>query len=488
MRSLWADLCHTLPSPFLSQVGHRVTPCLVKNSRRVHLVSKARGFYGKRLHPKLVWDALDDQTRLIIWRRGMSRTAFEDARDRFIRFAERLQLEKIYQNENMIERLTMPDRSVETRVSVKRDDGSILVCEGYRVQFNDDLGPYKGGLRFHPVVDLEEVKALAFWMTIKTGVVGIPFGGAKGGVAVDYQKLSLAEKERLTKRYATIMMPEFGSEKDIPAPDVNTSAREMAWIMDVWRMVHGRYQRGIVTGKPLEMGGSEGRATATGRGVVFCIEECARDMKIDLKEATAAVQGFGNVGSASALFLHELGTKVTCVSDYYGAVYHPRGLDIPKLLLHVGEGGKVSEFDGGEPMDRDELFSQEVDILVPAALENAIHGGNVAGVRAKLIAEAANGPTTSEAGFDLIDRGIEVIPDVLCNAGGVTVSYFEWVQNREEYYWGASEVDDKLRTKMVNAYRNVHGTALEHDCSLREAAYRVGITRIAAAAYRRGVQ
>jgi glutamate dehydrogenase/leucine dehydrogenase len=412
----------------------------------------------------------------------MSKTAFDIAKERFHLFAERLQLERHYPGQNLI------DRSVEVRVSLKRDNGSILVCPAYRVQFNDDRGPYKGGLRFHPVVDLEEVKALAFWMYIKTAVVNIPFGGAKGGVAVDYQALSQAEKERLTKRYATIMLSEFGAEKDIPAPDVNTSGREMAWIMDVWRMMHGRYQRGIVTGKPVEMGGSEGRVTATGRGVVFCIEEAARDMKLELRGATAAVQGFGNVGSATARFLAELGVKVVAVSDVYGATRNRQGLDIPALLRHVGEGGKVHEFAGGAAFDRDELFGEAVDILVPAALENAIHIGNVDQIKCRMVAEAANGPISQDAGFVLMDKGIIVIPDVLCNAGGVTVSYFEWVQNRQEFYWPADQVDAELRKVMVGSYRAVAAECAKHGCRLREAAYRIGISRVAAAAARRGVQ
>jgi glutamate dehydrogenase/leucine dehydrogenase len=416
------------------------------------------------------------------------KSAFTIAKERFHLFAQRLNLERLYPGQDMAERLTTPDRSVEVRVSLKCDDGAIHVFPGYRVQFNDDRGPYKGGLRFHPVVDLEEVKALAFWMYIKTAVVNIPFGGAKGGVAVDYASLSMSEKERLTKRYATIMLNEFGSEKDIPAPDVNTSGREMAWIMDVWRMIHGKYQRGVVTGKPVEMGGSQGRATATGRGVVFCIEEAARDMKLALPDATASVQGFGNVGSAAARFLAELGVKVVAVSDVCGAIRNPRGLDIPALIQHVGEGGTVAQFKGGEPFDRDALFGEPVDILVPAALENAIDSHNVDMIRARLIAEGANGPISPAAGIELMKRKVEVIPDVLCNAGGVTVSYFEWVQNRQEFYWSAEQVDRELRTLLVGAYREVAAEAARHNATLREAAYRIGISRVAAAAARRGVQ
>jgi glutamate dehydrogenase/leucine dehydrogenase len=414
--------------------------------------------------------------------------AFELAKERFFRYTEKLCLDEHYPGQSMSQRLTEPDRSVEVRLSLQRDDGSVLICRGYRVQFNDDRGPYKGGIRFHPVVDLSEVKALAFWMYMKTAVVDIPFGGAKGGIAVDYEALSDAEKERLTKRYATVMLDELGSERDIPAPDVNTSAREMAWIMDVWRMIHGRYQRGVVTGKPLDMGGSQGRAAATGRGVVFCIEEAAKDVGLALAGSKAAVQGFGNVGAASAQFLADLGVKVTAVSDVHGAIRHPAGLDIAALRRHVSEGGLLVDFPGAESFARDEIFAEDVDILVPAALENAITADNADAVKARLIAEGANGPTTLEGASILRRKGCTVIPDILCNAGGVTVSYFEWVQNRQEFYWTAEQVDRELRTIMTRAYRAVRTEADAHACCLREAAYRIAIARVAEAAARRGVQ
>ena len=418
----------------------------------------------------------------------MSKSAFQIAKEHFFRYAAPLALEKKYPGQSISERLTEPDRSFEVRLSLKRDDGTIQVCKGYRVQFNDDRGPYKGGIRFHPVVDLEEVKALAFWMYLKTAVVDIPFGGAKGGVTVDYENLALAEKERLTKRYAMVMLDAIGSEKDIPAPDVNTSAREMAWIMDVWRMIHGRYQRGIVTGKPLEMGGSQGRATATGRGVVFCIEEAAKDLKMNLRECKAAVQGFGNVGASTARFLYDLGVRVVGVSDVRGAIHNLQGLDIPALCRHVGESGDLAAFPGAEPLSRDDLFSLDVDILVPAALENAITENNAERIKARLIAEGANGPTTPEAERILEEKKVAVIPDILCNAGGVTVSYFEWVQNRQEFYWTAEKVDEELRQIMVRAYREVAAESVRHKCRRREAAYRIAIGRVAAAAVRRGVQ
>lgn len=418
----------------------------------------------------------------------MSRDAFTLAKERFFRYTEKLGLDRRYPGQNLPAHLTEPDRSVEVRISLKRDDGSVLVCRGYRVQFNDDRGPYKGGIRFHPVVDLAEVKALAFWMYMKTALVDIPFGGAKGGVAVDYPSLSLPEKERLTKRYATVLLDELGSERDIPAPDVNTSAREMAWIMDAWRMIHGRYQRGIVTGKPVEMGGSLGRDTATGRGVVFTIEEAAKQIRLDLRGATAAIQGFGNVGGSAARFLAEDGVRVTAVSDVRGALRVPQGLDVAALQRHVAEAGTVVGFPGGEPIDREDIFAEPVDILVPAALEHAINEDNADRIQAKLIAEGANGPTTIEAAHILQERGVAVVPDILCNAGGVTVSYFEWVQNRQEFYWTADKVDAELRQVMVRASREVFAEAAAHGCCLREAAYRIAIERVATAAAARGVQ
>lgn len=418
----------------------------------------------------------------------MAETAFDVAKEHFRRYSEPLRIEKRYPGQNISQRLTEPDRSIEFRISLKRDDGSVLICRGYRVQFNDDRGPYKGGIRFHPIVDLEEVKALAFWMYLKTAVVDVPFGGAKGGVAVDYPTLSPAERERLTKRYATILLDDIGSERDIPAPDVNTSEQEMAWIMDVWRMIHGRYERGIVTGKPISMGGSQGRAAATGRGVVFCIAEAARRLRIDLAQATAAVQGFGNVGGNSARFLAEIGAKVVAVSDVHGAIRNAQGLDIAVLQRHVSEGGKLADFPGGEPIARDDLFAENVDILVPAALENTIDAKIAPKIKAKLIAEGANGPTTPDAADILQEKGVFVIPDILCNAGGVTVSYFEWVQNRQEFYWSAQKVDDELRAVMENAYRLVYEEAMKNRCTMREAAYRVAIERVAQAAVRRGVQ
>jgi glutamate dehydrogenase (NAD(P)+) len=414
--------------------------------------------------------------------------AFELAKQHFFRYAAPLELDKRYPGRSMTEHLTTPDRSIEFRLSLERDNGSTMVCQAYRVQFNDDRGPYKGGVRFHPIVDLAETKALAFWMYLKTAVVEIPFGGAKGGVAVDYEHLSLSEKERLTKRYALILTDDIGPTKDIPAPDVNTSEREMGWLLDMWRMTRGRYERGVVTGKPIAMGGSQGRREATGRGVVIVLTEAAREMGLDLHSATAAVQGFGNVGGTSAKLLHAGGTKVVAVSDVSGAIYNPKGLDIPALGEHCQAGMPLAEFKGGQAIPRDDLLTTKADILVPAALENSITAKNAPNVQAKLIAEGANGPVTPEAVDILAERRIRVIPDILANAGGVTVSYFEWVQNRQEFYWPEQQVNDELKRVMVKAYRSVADLASCESITLREAAYRIAIQRVVEAALRRGVQ
>ena len=418
----------------------------------------------------------------------MAEDVFEMALEHFYRYAQPMDLPGTYPGRDILKHLTTPDRCIEFRLTFQRDDGTLQVCTAWRVQFNDDRGPYKGGIRFHPSVGLAETKALAFWMYLKTAVVDIPFGGAKGGVAVDYAALSPAEKERLTKRYALVLLDDIGPEKDIPAPDVNTGEKEMAWILDQWRMIHGSYRRGVVTGKPVSLGGSVGRREATGRGAVFVITEVAADMGLDLAGATAAVQGFGNVGSVAAADLHELGVKVVAVSDVGGAVYDPAGLDVPAVVRHVNGGGQLADCPCGRSIPRDDLLTLDVDVLVPAALENAITAANAAAVKARLIAEAANGPLTAQAAKVLTDRGARIIPDILCNAGGVTVSYFEWVQNRQEFYWPGEKVEAELRRIITAAYRQVADLAADCGVTLREAAYRIAISRVAEAAVRRGVQ
>jgi glutamate dehydrogenase/leucine dehydrogenase len=415
--------------------------------------------------------------------------AFEMAKQHFFRYSKPMDLPGRYPGCDILRHLTTPDRSIELRLTFHRDDGSLHVCEAYRVQFNDDRGPYKGGIRFHPIVDLSETKALAFWMYLKTAVVDIPFGGAKGGVAVDYQKLSLSEKERLTKRYAVVLLDDIGPEKDIPAPDVNTGEREMGWILDEWRMIHGRYQRGVVTGKPVSMGGSAGRREATGRGVVYVLTEAGKDMGLDIGSCTAAVQGFGNVGSTAALLLAEGGARVQAVSDVSAALFNENGLNVQDIYRHTQAGMPLAEYSGKcEKIARDELLELKVDVLVPAALEGAITEQNAPRVKAKLIAEGANGPVTPAAVDILRDRKVQVIPDILANAGGVTVSYFEWVQNRQEFYWPLDRVNQELHGVMVRAYRQVADLAQKENTTLREAAYRIAIERVAEAAVRRGAQ
>jgi len=415
-------------------------------------------------------------------------SVFARAKATFLRYAEPLKLEQRYPGLCLPERLTIPDKSIIFRLSLQMDDGKISIFNAYRVQFNDDRGPYKGGLRFHPKVNLDEVTALAFWMYIKTAVVGIPFGGAKGGIAVDYKALSQAEKERLTKKFAIMLSDHVGQDTDIPAPDVNTGAREMAWMLDVWRRTHGAYEHSVVTGKPIDMGGSLGRTEATGKGCIMALAEAARDLGINLDGATAAVQGFGNAGQYAALELMNHRSRVIAVSDSRGAVENPKGLDVPALIKHKESTGVVSGFTGGRPMDPARVLTSECDFLIPAALEEAITEEMARDVRARIICEAANGPTTPTADEILFKKGVCVVPDVLANAGGVTVSYFEWVQNRQEFYWTLDEVNDRLKTRMVNAYRQVADRARDHKTSLRQAAYEIAIELVVQATLERGVQ
>jgi len=413
---------------------------------------------------------------------------FERARALFLHFAEPLRLEERYPGQSLLQRLTTPDKSIRYRISLQMDSGAIRVFDAYRVQFNDDLGPYKGGLRFHSTVTLDQMTAMAFWMFLKTAVVNIPFGGAKGGIAVDYQALSMAERERLTKKFAIMLTNDVGRDTDIPAPDVNTGAREMGWMLHAWRMTSGHYDRGMITGKPLDLGGSQGRVEATGRGVVTTLIEAAWDLGIDPDGATAAVQGFGKVGRHSALELARLGCRVIAVSDVVGAVCNPGGLDLQALADHSDRTGSVAGFPGGKPIDHREVLCAKCDFLVPAALEDAITADIASHIQARIIAEGANGPTTREAGEILNRRGICVVPDVLANAGGVTVSYFEWVQNRQEYYWTHQEVLDRLRERMQTAYRQIADRARDQKVSLRQAAYEIGIERVVRVALERGVQ
>jgi glutamate dehydrogenase/leucine dehydrogenase len=389
--------------------------------------------------------------------------------------------------------LATPKRVLEVQLPVRMDDGSIKVFMGWRVQHNDARGPFKGGIRYHPNTNADEVKALAMWMTWKTAVVDIPYGGAKGGVRVDPTKLSKAELERLTRRYAYAITPIIGVDIDIPAPDVNTNPQIMAWIMDTYSMIKGYPEPGVITGKPLEIGGSEGREEATARGLQYVTEEVMRVMKIDPKKVKVAVQGYGRVGSFVAKFMHELGMKVVAVSDITGAIYNPDGLDPDKVLEHLRRTGAIPDFPGSTTLDKDpvkaneKLLELDVDILIPAAVENVITDKNADNIKAKLIVEAANGPTTPEADNILYERGVVVVPDILANAGGVTVSYFEWVQNRTREYWDIDTVRMKLRANMTKAFRDVYEMHKELKVDMRTAALCLAVKRVAKAIELRGI-
>jgi glutamate dehydrogenase (NAD(P)+) len=404
----------------------------------------------------------------------------ENAERQFAEAAARLKLDP-----GIMEMLKKPRRVTIQWLPVMMDDGSIRMFEGFRVQHNIARGPAKGGIRFHPDVSLEEVSALASWMTWKCAVADLPFGGGKGGIRVDPRTLSRAELERLTRRYAADLSDLFGPESDVPAPDVNTGEREMAWIVDTYSMHERRTELAVVTGKPLEVGGSQGRREATGRGVRICVEEMCKHIGMPLAGARVAVQGFGNVGGVSAdLLARECGAKVVAASDVTGSIHDPAGLDVPALLRHVAEKKGVAGFPGSKPLATP-IVEVDCDILVPAALENQITSDNAGRVRARIIAEGANGPTTPDADDILEHKGIHVIPDILCNAGGVTVSYFEWVQNRMGFYWQEAEVNSRLHEKMVKAFGDVIAMKARTDAgskegavSLRIAAYMVAIQRV----------
>jgi glutamate dehydrogenase (NAD(P)+) len=367
------------------------------------------------------------------------------------------------------------------------DSGAIEVFTGYRVQYNITLGPAKGGIRYHPSVSLDEVTALAAWMTWKCAVAHVPFGGGKGGIICDPTRMSPRELEALTRRYVAEIIDAIGPEKDVPAPDVNTNEQVMAWVMDTYSMHVGHTETAVVTGKPLEMGGSLGRREATGRGVMIATRESARHLGFDIKGARVAVQGFGNVGSVSARLLADIGACIVAVTDWKGGTYKAKGLDVGKLLGHVAQHGTVAGFPGGEPLSNEQLFALDVEVLIPAALENQITVENEARVRAKVIVEGANGPTTPEANNRLHDRGIFVVPDILANSGGVTASYFEWVQDRYGYFWTEKEVNERLEAKMCEAFKAVSETSVGFSVDMRTAAYIVAINRVATVTKIRGM-
>ncbi|HAU33922.1 MAG TPA: glutamate dehydrogenase, partial [Lysinibacillus sp.] len=376
-------------------------------------------------------------------------------------------------------------RMLQVRIPVKMDDGTTKVFTGYRAQHNDAVGPTKGGVRFHPQVSEEEVKALSMWMTLKCGIVDLPYGGGKGGVICDPRQMSMGEIERLSRGYVRAVSQIVGPTKDIPAPDVFTNAQIMAWMMDEYSRMDEFNSPGFITGKPLVLGGSQGRDRATAQGVTIVIEEAAKKRGIDIKGARIVIQGFGNAGSFLAKFMHDLGAKVIGISDAYGALHDPEGLDIDYLLDRRDSFGTVTTL-FENTISNKELLELDCDILVPAAIENQITADNAHNIKANIVVEAANGPTTAEATKILTERGILLVPDVLASAGGVTVSYFEWVQNNQGYYWTEEEVEERLYKKMVEAFDNVYTTATTRNINMRLAAYMVGVRRTAEASRFRG--
>jgi glutamate dehydrogenase (NAD(P)+) len=388
---------------------------------------------------------------------------------------------------NLINVLQECKKAVEVAIPISMDDGSIRTFSGYRVQHNIARGPSKGGIRYHPDVTLDEVKALSMWMTWKCSLMNIPFGGAKGGVVCNPKEMSVRELERMTRRYTTEIITEIGPEKDIPAPDVGTSGREMAWIFDTYSMNKGHSVLGVVTGKPLAVGGSLGRLEATSRGGLYCLLEAFKKLDISPVGQRVAIQGFGNVGSFLAKFVADEGAKVVAVSDSSGGIYNPKGLDVAALLAFKQETGELTGFRGGEAITNDELIVVDCDVLAPCALEQVITSDNAARVRAKIIVEGANGPTTPAADDILEDMGVLILPDVLANAGGVVVSYFEWVQGLQEYFWKEDEVNEKLRDIVCRAFEETWTLRKERQTSMRMAAYGAAVRRVAEATTTRGL-
>lgn len=378
-------------------------------------------------------------------------------------------------------------REMQVSVPLRRDDGSIAVYHGYRVQHNFSRGPAKGGLRFASNVDLDEVRALAMWMTWKCSLVDVPYGGAKGGVAIDPRTHSASELERVTRRYTSEISPIIGPEVDIPAPDIGTNEQTMAWMMDTYSAIKGHTIPGVVTGKPVALGGSLGRATATSRGVAHIVLKALEANGLTPANATGAVQGFGKVGRDSARFLSEAGMKIRAVSDVDGAVFAKDGLDIKELGAHVDRMGTVKGFAGGESLDPQDVLTLDVDVVVPAAVEGVLTGANAPHVKARIIVEGANGPTTAEADVIFKDRGIVVVPDILANAGGVIVSYFEWVQAHQAYQWSEREVNERLEERLTKAWHDVVDYATEHEMTYRAAATALAVRRVTEAHRLRGL-
>jgi glutamate dehydrogenase (NAD(P)+) len=411
----------------------------------------------------------------------MSTDSYESTRRYFHEAAELMDL-----SPNMRTLLLVPEREVKVQVAIERDNGEIATFIGFRMQHDKARGPMKGGLRFHPEVNESEVLALATLMTWKTAVVNIPYGGAKGGIAVNVRELTPGELERVTRRFVDEIHDMIGPDKDIPAPDMGTNAQVMAWIANQYEKFHG-FNPACVTGKPVELHGAEGREEATGRGVVILTRELLKRNKIEIKGATVAIQGFGNVGSFAASFLYELGAKVVAVTDAFGGVFNPEGLDVPGLHEHSAAAGGVAGFRGTDAIDNDGLLTADVDVLIPAAIGGVLTGENAHDVRARFIVEAANNPTQPAADMVFEDRGIIVLPDILANAGGVTVSYFEWVQNMQHFKWELSRTRKELERIMVAAFDRVWSIAEQKKVPLRTAAYLLGIGRVGRATVLGGI-
>jgi glutamate dehydrogenase (NAD(P)+) len=407
---------------------------------------------------------------------------FEAMMSRFDRAAELLDLEP-----GLYKVLRSAEKEITVSIPVLMDNGEVEVFTGIRVLHNTSRGPAKGGIRFDMNVNLDEVKALAAWMTWKCAVVNIPFGGAKGGVVCDPLKMSAGELERVTCRYTSGIISTLGPDSDVPAPDVNTNERVMAWLMDTYSMHVGHTVNAVTTGKPVEMGGSLGRREATGRGVMFTATQALEHLKMDVKGATVAVQGFGNVGSVAAQLMMQQGCKVIAVTDRTGGWHNPKGIDVDDAIAYVKKNKTLDGYGKGEPITNEKLLELDVDVLIPAALENVITSKNVKNVKAKIICEGANGPTSAAADAVLDEKGVFVIPDILANAGGVTVSYFEWVQNRGGYYWDEKTVNERLQTIMTNSFRDVLKLSQQHKVNMRTAAYMVAISRVATVHRLRGI-
>ncbi|ACZ41722.1 Glu/Leu/Phe/Val dehydrogenase [Thermobaculum terrenum ATCC BAA-798] len=395
--------------------------------------------------------------------------------------------DKLGLEEDLRRVLRSTKRELTVHFPVKMDNGEVKVFTGYRVHHNVARGPAKGGIRYHPDVTLDEVRALAMWMTWKCAVVRLPYGGAKGGVICDPKQMSQKELEGLTRRFTTEISILIGPDSDIPAPDVNTNSQTMAWIMDTYSMHHGYSIPSVVTGKPVNIGGSEGRSEATGRGVVYVLEAAAKELHMDLSKAKVAVQGFGNAGSVASSILHNHGARVVAVSDSRGGIYNPSGLNPNEVLEHKMVTGSVVGFRDAETITNDELLTLPCDVLIPAALENQITERNADQIRARVIVEAANGPTTPDADEILFDKGVLVIPDILANAGGVTVSYFEWVQDKQAFFWSEREINQRLKAILTSSFSEVYQLSNNQKTSMRTAAYMIAVDRVAKATKLRGI-